>query len=526
MAKWADFARGYQLGSQMVKDYRAEKDRKDIEQIAKATPDKFEGFTADQGEQLRLAAESGQYDVGFDQDAKAYTVTPKVGGESGMIRPGAVTEFRGTRVAGDLSPRQIDALRGNAIADVMMRADPARGLQFRQQIQQGERAEEDFGMRKTEFGNRQADRAEQDQIKAGRRTYYKELTGIKDPNELAERLGGAFSADGSGVDAMLTFDPSANKFVFASKVPGMPSRTLDRAELVNMAMGVWEQGNGDFDRGMQRLLEGVREQRRLGERDFDRSATVAQGNAGLHWKQQGHDLDERKLGIEQQKANQTGAYYRALANRANGQGAATAEGVAFQNKVDGVLEGYQAAMSTGNKEAAAIYAREYDQLRALTPKGLRTLPSLQALNNAQRGGDGKPVKVEDPGTAYLVNGQLKYTDGRGGYVSEGGVMPQERGSFLAESGVPAPLIGKLPWNRDGTSVLFGGMAYDVRDPQDMRELSRRYRELGAATKEVEEYQRATANPPRRPQGLGIAVPEVPSILDSMQMYERNRNLGN
>src|SRR5574343_668345 len=108
-------------------------------------------------------------------------------------------------------------------------------------------------------------------------------------------------------------------------------------------------------------------------------------------------------------------YRQYMMNRYKTADAADDAAESHRAKVEGVLEGYQAAKALGPQgdKAAAIYAREYDQLRATAPKGLR-LPSLQALNAAQKDGAGKDAKFEEvkpEGTLGLRGGQRVITDG-------------------------------------------------------------------------------------------------------------------
>jgi len=118
---------------------------------------------------------------------------------------------------------------------------------------------------------------------AGRKAEFKRLSTLK-PDELASELGGEFSKDGSGVDAMLTYDPKANKFLFASNIPGMPSQSLSRAELMNYGLGVWEAGNGDIKAGMSALMGILKTKRETDNTNYTRAAGLATGNADLHFK--------------------------------------------------------------------------------------------------------------------------------------------------------------------------------------------------------------------------------------------------
>ena len=86
----ADFFEGFNQGygtvSKVLQDAEMRK-------IASEQPTTSEGFTAEQGDQLRAAAESGQYDIAYDEGKKGYTVTPKAGGETGVIAQQGITDF-------------------------------------------------------------------------------------------------------------------------------------------------------------------------------------------------------------------------------------------------------------------------------------------------------------------------------------------------------------------------------------------------------------------------------------------------
>lgn len=116
-----------------------------------------------------------------------------------------------------------------------------------------------------------------------RKEYLKRLENMS-PEELAKELGGMFSADGSGVEAMLTWAPDKKQFLWASNIPGFPSRTLTKAELINGAMAIWEQGNGDYNAGMQKLLDIVKTQRDLRNADRAESIALAKNAADLFYK--------------------------------------------------------------------------------------------------------------------------------------------------------------------------------------------------------------------------------------------------
>lgn len=98
------------------------------------------------------------------------------------------------------------------------------------------------------------------------------------------------------VPAMLGYDPKSKQFTLVSDVPGVPTQTLSRAELLQGALGAWEMGNGDYAAGLQMLLNNGKTQRELFTGNFDRSVKVA----GMNQKA---DNDAGTLAVAQQNAD-------------------------------------------------------------------------------------------------------------------------------------------------------------------------------------------------------------------------------
>ncbi|MEY4075321.1 MAG: hypothetical protein RJA29_2678, partial [Pseudomonadota bacterium] len=95
-----NFNMAYRLGSQIAQN-------REINRIMKAEPEQMRGFTTDQADQLRAAAESGQYDIGIktkeDGTFDSYTITPKADpSQTGTMGMRGVTDFLGQRVAGQM----------------------------------------------------------------------------------------------------------------------------------------------------------------------------------------------------------------------------------------------------------------------------------------------------------------------------------------------------------------------------------------------------------------------------------------
>ena len=107
------------------------------------------------------------------------------------------------------------------------------------------------------------------------------------------------------------------------------------------------------------------------------------------------------------------------------------------------------------------------------------------------GGAAPMSKIEEEGVGYRDNatGRIRFADGRGGFIAEGGVMPKDRTTTLKKAGVPDNLIGSLPWSENGKTVGFAGQAYLVSDPADMRQLAKDYARISANTLEMEEAQK-------------------------------------
>jgi len=93
------------------------------------------------------------------------------------------------------------------------------------------------------------------------------------------------------------------------------------------------------------------------------------------------------------------------------------------------------------------------------------------------------------------NGNWIPADGNGKPI---GILPSDRTKALEKAGIPKNLVPQIPWNTNGTEVMFGGKAYDVKNPDDLKELKADYKRLGANTLLVEEEQK---NIPGRNTGL-------------------------
>lgn len=134
---------GFQMGSGLMRDWLKDKKQAEIEAVMSGIGDaKVEsdtGFTQDQGAQLDAAAKSGQYDIAYDKEKGGYVVTPKTGGETGIVAPRARHTFLGKTYDTAPSEADQDRYRLAATADVVAKyGNPLEAQRLKQQAMQTE----------------------------------------------------------------------------------------------------------------------------------------------------------------------------------------------------------------------------------------------------------------------------------------------------------------------------------------------------------------------------------------------------
>ncbi len=151
---FASFINGMGSGLVLRDRFQAAGDAEEIRSITKARPEQSKGFTEAQGEELRHAAESGQYDIGWDEQRGSYTVTPKADStQVGHVSQQGVTDFLGKRTAGNLSDEEEFSARQLAIAGVLDRRDPGAASRIRRDLVTSKREDQRF-----EWEQQRADR--------------------------------------------------------------------------------------------------------------------------------------------------------------------------------------------------------------------------------------------------------------------------------------------------------------------------------------------------------------------------------
>lgn len=114
----------------------------DQSKIASATPETSNGFTESQGQQIQAAADSGQYDIAYNEGKGSYDVTPKEGGETGSLAQQQKTTFLGKTYDKALSDQEIGKARMSAMAGVYAKhGEPEKAMQLEQQARQGDLTE-------------------------------------------------------------------------------------------------------------------------------------------------------------------------------------------------------------------------------------------------------------------------------------------------------------------------------------------------------------------------------------------------
>jgi hypothetical protein len=564
------FAAGFQVGAQAVerglKMREEDKLKRELAQ-AYAKPEEFVDYTPEQQRQIQGLQAVGGYDVQAVPGAEGQAPTLRYSAKPGSmyyddmgqpeapieVAPQRVQRYGGQTVAGQFDPMQLQGFQMREAARAIgASGDPVRAAQMLAEATRMEREAVEAPLRL---------QALQTQVAAGK------LGLTKTEQDIAQ--GGIQLTDAQRKQRMQeAFDTGfadINKQTFEKP----EERTAAILSLVERTQGVQaaEQLRANYSQNelnqislqSKKFDEGFRQSRAKGvipalewfdeqntsfklERDPKNPFRVIQVNTDNTRSVFADAKNERELGmiidakakpggflelakydLDVKKAEDIAAYYRARTQNDRLRGGETEAQQNFQRKVDSVLEGYQTAIGLGpaGQQAAAIYAREYDQLRATTPKGLRAPPSLSALNQAQQ--PEKPVKVEEAGVQYKMGGKLMQTDGRGGFISAKGVLPDDRPAALKAAGVSDNNASRLMWSNDGDAVMFNNEEYDVRDKRDMKKLKSALEAYDVMQGRIAEEDRLRSNPTgpsgfqgARTTGLGPAssygaAPGAPSI---------------
>lgn len=247
----------------------------ELNQIAKAEAETSTGFSEGQGEQLRAAADSGQYDVTFNQETGNYDVTPKAGGDTGSVAQGKRTTFLGKTVDGEMSAGQVDNARLLAMSGVYSKmGNPEKALALKQQARQGELA--DLQIKQANRADRDGDREEK--YKAGIADWQRNSrwVQVQETNARAEQEYSSALAD---YDAKVKAGADPKSIGPAPMKPekvryGLGDSLIDSASFLS-----YESQHGKFDPskwvGLAEKLDKVENE------GYERSLRAAEGGAPL-----------------------------------------------------------------------------------------------------------------------------------------------------------------------------------------------------------------------------------------------------
>lgn len=166
---------------------RVQRDR-ELSQVASAMPTMDQGFTPSQGAQIQSAANSGQYDIEWDEAAKGYKIIPRAGGAPGMINMQQRQTFMGQAQDTPMDDAQISRARRLAMAGVLERhgdLDRADGL--RRQVE-GEQDRIAARARQAKLEARDDERWRRDEEQyAGEKAYREGMQAVIDGSTFGQR---------------------------------------------------------------------------------------------------------------------------------------------------------------------------------------------------------------------------------------------------------------------------------------------------------------------------------------------------
>lgn len=273
-----NFAAGQQMAQTALQAFQQARMKRDLGRVADAQPQTFEGYTAQDGDQLRAMAEARDADGnpfytiednqrGGLQVRNNFSFAGPTGeqvapGSVVGLAPRPVTEFLGQRVEGALSPERIEGMRYRAKADVVGRHDPVLGMQMRRDASRDERDAQRFEregvvarQQDWRFGNEQTAAQEAaarkkvlDEIHQATAAHFTQLRTNPDgtlrdatPQDALNALNftvGQFVANG---EVTLAMGAMNDKLVLAERVAR--SEAAERTEAVNPAIVAAAAGN-------------------------------------------------------------------------------------------------------------------------------------------------------------------------------------------------------------------------------------------------------------------------------------------
>lgn len=179
------FSSGFAAGlkAREMKDKRDEEKRlkAELQAIADARPEQSQGYTAQQGAELEAAAARGdKVDIQYKNDGQGnqvfdrYVVTPQAAEgqtqapQTRDVAMQGVTDFMGERTAGTMTPGQVSSARNMAMAGVVKKYDPVRGMQMEQAATTAQRDEQRFGREQKQWERQDDEQKREAEYRTGR----------------------------------------------------------------------------------------------------------------------------------------------------------------------------------------------------------------------------------------------------------------------------------------------------------------------------------------------------------------------
>ena len=532
------FAAGFQTGAQAVeRGLKLREDEQLRQELAKAyaQPETFTDYTPAQQQQIQGLQTSGAYDVeaipGAQGQAPTLRYIPKQGldlqgdmpGGPIEVAPQQVQRYGGQTVAGQFDPNLLRGLQMREAARVVgASGDPVRAAQLLQQADDIEYnakmrpLQEQATRQQLELGGVQLGAAKRTEATAvANNAAMQEMADLRTKGPITQETISALATK-HGADPTHLLNAELAQYNFTTASLEAESKALNK-QLSKAALGGIP--------GMNKFLADK----------FDPDKTdnvtpeIVQTKAGFVVMYGGRQLGEygSHKSLNELVSNVSGMISgdplgtaKTLAQiRANNAAAAAHEGEASLTglkgkKLEAEANYYQNRGQLDKMGATQYFTGSDGNMYASTPvfgkKGLEfqttqvNPENIKLQKPGTEGKDMKPGKVEDEGNKATIGGKLHIADGNGHWIpADGngkpiGILPSDRTKTLEKAGIPTNLIPQIPWNTNGTEVMFGGKAYDVKNPADLKELKADYKRLGANTIAVEEAQR---NIPGRNTGL-------------------------
>ena len=255
----------------------------ELSRVANAKPEQSEGFTAEQGEQLRQAGEAGSH-VNYDETTKGYAITPKLGeGEMGpavpkMVAQQGITEFLGQRTAGTMDQDQLNTARMKAMAGVISKYDPVAGMKLQREAKNDARDDQRYAWEKNR-GEREMKKADADDA------YEQGLQKEYGQTAFAQNMGGyapqmqEYQAKKAEYDAQVQAGVPPQQLGMAPQAPTRPGYSIAQSLADQGRLLAYKAQHGKAD--PTELAKYAETYKKVGDEGYSRALKLAQTGAPI-----------------------------------------------------------------------------------------------------------------------------------------------------------------------------------------------------------------------------------------------------